>query len=606
MVQGGYAGSPDTSDIGLSAFSLFFMQSEAFLSYQRGLQEGRKTSNFLRCRRHNMRRKIIGALLALIATAALGQTISPYRLHTRPTGAPIIDPQGDFLTTVNLPKAGGNGVPLPTNSNIVIGDGLAMEAGATQQFGAIFGTATPKANITTTQQVYDTFFTTTMEGNLDQAIGSPMDTGQSNNSTFNAVLRTYPPSSPNNLHVVASDGLHLRAACSANHTNCGPGRIYAAGVILSQLPIRPGMTIKLRRKTPKGDHSWASTWLFSINQGIPPVGTTSLWSDAAKAVMHNCGQSSYTTFGKCQEIDIDDNYSRFSLGTATGKQINYGYPDIYGSIWERGKFPHLSYGANSNGYVTHLNAGPDYEELPIDQTADFHDLVFDWRPDDTMNLFVDGKLVISGYQDHTTGVNYMENGILKYVGMQLMIQNAAVPGFSRGASSVTENDGLGVDGWAPVIQQLSIWNGNVANPQNFLASTTNAYAGNTGQPFAPVGSAKYDISKARVDANAPHNLAVKILWINPSNPADTHPEASSLNMIGLSTSKTTPPSCEGGAAAPATCYGATAYYNNQAGDWISFRGGTNNVDALPSGTYYFWVKTADGTEHLASTRPYVK
>jgi hypothetical protein len=33
------------SDIGLSAFSLFFMQSESFLSYQRSLEEGRKTSN---------------------------------------------------------------------------------------------------------------------------------------------------------------------------------------------------------------------------------------------------------------------------------------------------------------------------------------------------------------------------------------------------------------------------------------------------------------------------------------------------------------------------------------------------------------------------------
>jgi hypothetical protein len=33
------------ADIGLSAFSLFFMQSESFLAYQRGLEEGRKTSN---------------------------------------------------------------------------------------------------------------------------------------------------------------------------------------------------------------------------------------------------------------------------------------------------------------------------------------------------------------------------------------------------------------------------------------------------------------------------------------------------------------------------------------------------------------------------------
>ncbi len=33
------------ADIGLSAFSLFFMQSESFLAHQRGLEEGRKMSN---------------------------------------------------------------------------------------------------------------------------------------------------------------------------------------------------------------------------------------------------------------------------------------------------------------------------------------------------------------------------------------------------------------------------------------------------------------------------------------------------------------------------------------------------------------------------------
>jgi hypothetical protein len=33
------------ADIGMSAFSLFFMQSESFLAYQRSLHEGRKTSN---------------------------------------------------------------------------------------------------------------------------------------------------------------------------------------------------------------------------------------------------------------------------------------------------------------------------------------------------------------------------------------------------------------------------------------------------------------------------------------------------------------------------------------------------------------------------------
>ena len=39
------AGDYSMGDIGLSAFSLFFMQSESFLSYQRSLEDERKTSN---------------------------------------------------------------------------------------------------------------------------------------------------------------------------------------------------------------------------------------------------------------------------------------------------------------------------------------------------------------------------------------------------------------------------------------------------------------------------------------------------------------------------------------------------------------------------------
>jgi hypothetical protein len=53
-VRSACAGFPDRrrgnvtysmADIGLSAFSLFFMQSESFLAHQRALEEGRKTSN---------------------------------------------------------------------------------------------------------------------------------------------------------------------------------------------------------------------------------------------------------------------------------------------------------------------------------------------------------------------------------------------------------------------------------------------------------------------------------------------------------------------------------------------------------------------------------
>lgn len=510
--------------------------------------------------------------------------------------APVaVDLQSDFLTSVNIPKAGGNGIPLPLSASITLPTGLSFEPGATQVFGAIFGTGA-NANIKTTQDVYDTFFTTVMEGNLDQAIGSPMDTGQGGNNVFNTVLRTYPPSSPNNQHVVAPDGLHLRAACSANRTNCGPGAIYGAGVVLSQVPIRPGMTVKMRRKTPKGDHSWAPAWLFSINQGIPPTGTTSLFSDAAKAVMHNCGQASVNGSGKCQEIDMDDSFSRFGNGTATGKQIIFGSPDIYGAAWERGKFPHFTYGANGGGYVSHLGAGPDYFEMPFDQSAVMSDLVFEWRPDNTTNLFVNDKLVATGYHDFTKSVAYMEGGVLKYVGMQLMLMNQAVPGFSPGASSVTDNDGLGVDGWAPVYEQVAIWQGNIANPQNFLANPTNAYAGNTGDPVIDPART-WVVSNTRV-IQPDNTLATKV-----ANP-DGSTVQTSLILVGLSTSSTVPPANKGGPAGPATDYGSTEYFNNGSGDWISFRFGV--VKNLAPGTYYFWVQTPDGVDHLASPTPYVK
>ncbi len=541
-----------------------------------------------------MRRKIIGALLALIAIAAFGQTVAQ---------APIaIDPQSDFLTTVNIPKAGGNGVPYPLSTAITLPKPLTFEAGATQVFGAVFGTAVPNANITTTQQVYNTFWTTTMEGNYNLAIGSPMDTGQGNNNTFAAVLRTYPIGSVNNLHVVAADGLHLRARCSSNGTDCRPGKVYSAGIVLSQLAIRPGTVTKIRRKMPAGKHSWFSSWLWSINQGIPPVGTTDLFSAGGKAVRHDCGQASANGSGACMEIDLDDGFPRFGEGTPVGFAIDHGPVDQYGATWERGKFPHISYMAGANGYLRKAG-NPNYLQVPTDQSAGMNDLIMDWRPDGTVNMFLNNKLVIKSYLDYTKSVAYVENGVLKYVGMQLMIQNAAIPGFSPGASTAVDNDGLGIDGWAGVIEQIGIWQGNIATPENYFASTTNAYAGVTGDPVVPARQT-WTFGTPSDEGAPDHHISIRV------NRGDGSPENSPLVLLGLSTSSTVPPSCKGGLNAPATCYGATKYYNNGLGpglaNWVSYRWGPAVIPALPPGTYYFWVQTPDGADHLASTTPYVK
>src|SRR5665647_2581046 len=43
--RGGRSGNIEMKDFGLSAFSMFFMQSESFLSYQRALEKGHGRSN---------------------------------------------------------------------------------------------------------------------------------------------------------------------------------------------------------------------------------------------------------------------------------------------------------------------------------------------------------------------------------------------------------------------------------------------------------------------------------------------------------------------------------------------------------------------------------
>ena len=50
--------------------------------------------------------------------------------------------------------------------------------------------------------------------------------------------------------------------------------------------------------------------------------------------------------------------------------------------------------------------------------------------------------------------------------MHLIIGNQAIPSFAPGGASTTENDGL-PDGWTIVVQEISVWNGNIADPWNY-------------------------------------------------------------------------------------------------------------------------------------------
>jgi hypothetical protein len=376
----------------------------------------------------------------------------------------VRDSTDDFLITPNNPLRN----PLPVVAGASPGSGLAMMPGSRDAFSLVMGSGQAGANMTTSQSIRDRFFLNYMEGDLHKAIGSPMDTGQANNNTFAAVARHFPVGDPNDLHVMLPDGMHLRAICSRDHADCRPGHVWGAMV---RLPFewRPGMTVKVRYRSPKGDHSWAPIWMFTGQQISPGPGGNPYEGFGGPNALYRASVSN-TNF----EIDWNDNFSRFGNGVPTGYQIDFGTPDIYGTKWKIK--PHGVYWANGNGWRYYDRShNPEFERTPFDWSAGFHDLVGNWRGDGSnlLDLIVDGKLVSTLYMEYPQET-YLDpaDGKRKQLAMHLIISNQAIPGFSRGTANIAENDGI-PDGWTIVVQEISGWYGNIANPDSLRASPEN-------------------------------------------------------------------------------------------------------------------------------------
>ena len=372
------------------------------------------------------------------------------------------DATATFLTEPNNPSKD----PLPTIPAALPGHGLKMTPGARNAFSLIMGSAQPGANMLTGQSVRDRFYLNYMQGDLHKAIGSPMDTGQANNDTFAAVARHYKPGDPNDLHVMMPDGLHLRAICSDNRANCQPGHVWGAMI---RLPFewRPGMTLKVRYRSPKGPHSWAPIWMFTGQQVSPGPGGDPYQGFGGPNALYRASQTSF-------EIDWNDNYPRVYNGVPPGYQIDFGTPNIYGTKWKTP--PHGVYWANGNGWKYYgPSNNPEFERAPFNWADGFHDLVGNWRGDGSnlIDLFVDGQLVSTVYMEYPQET-YLDpaDGKRKTVAMHLMIGNQAIPGFSRRGGTVTDNDGI-PDGWTIVVQEISGWYGNVADPDRDRASPEN-------------------------------------------------------------------------------------------------------------------------------------
>ena len=219
---------------------------------------------------HRVRKPVFAAAFtsAVLAFASLSVKAQTDYCQANNPGS---DPTATYCTQPNFPTVGTTTLPLPVNVDATPGDGLQLASPSSNLFSLVLGSAQTGANVTTGQEVRDTFFMNYISGNLSETLGSPMDTGQSGNSTFAAVARHYALGDVNDVHVMGTDGLHLRAICSQNHTDCSPGNVYA-GMIRVPAQIRPGMTVKVRYKSPAGQFSWAPIWMFSGSEYSPGPG----------------------------------------------------------------------------------------------------------------------------------------------------------------------------------------------------------------------------------------------------------------------------------------------------------------------------------------------
>jgi len=377
--------------------------------------------------------------------------------------SPGTDSTATYCTKPNFPIYGTPTQPLPANAAATVGSGLQLEHSATNLFSLVMGSTQRGANLTTAQSVRDMFYMNYIVGDLTQTLGSPMDTGQGGNNVFAAVARHYAVGDPNDVELMETDGIHLRAICSQNHTDCSPGHVYA-GMIRPPAEIRPGMTVKVRYKSPSGPFSWAPVWMFSGSEKSPGPGGNPY---------QGLGTSTSLTQlpGNAFEIDINDNFSRFwnTPTVQTGFQLDYGTPNIYGITWQTA--PHPLFWANGKRYIYHPEGGPPFEELPTNWSTGFHNLVLSWQTDNQLFVFVDGKLVAASYMEYpaTTYQDGFDGNTTKLMAMNLMIGNQAIPSFAPGSANTIENDGM-PDGWTIVVQEISAWNGNIVNPMSHAAA----------------------------------------------------------------------------------------------------------------------------------------
>ena len=372
---------------------------------------------------------------------------------------------------------------LPTIAGAVPGGGLTLAAGAVENFAVHMSSTDSTANIKTTQDVFNAFYTSFLVGNQTDTTEIVNATGHAaNDQKFYARARHYAVNDTQSKHVVRPEGLALLANCTVD---CGDGNIFS-GMIRLPFSFHPNTVTKVRFKAPKGLFAWTPIWFITGEQLRPTTGSNPYSGGGVIRTGSN---------GNTIEIDWNDLFAALAVA-ARGKELDFGVPDIYGTAWTVA--PHVVFAANSNGFAYH-GTNPLSALTDIDCTAEFCTYIANWQGD-YFELYIASdshpvaRLAVRQYVEFNEHPNtYTDaNDNSQTVGMSLIIGNQAVPNFQTGASSVTDNEGV-ADGWTMTVSDIASWTGSLT-PDSVAAATVSDNALFTFEPgttAATIGGANF-------------------------------------------------------------------------------------------------------------------